>query len=282
MLVKPIAVVHSPITTTKDMPSKGSPATVEVFPEYEDGLLGIEDNSHLVFVAWIHKANRRALRLDRVGPENLPLHKGVFSLRSPSRPNPLGISTGKLLKVEGRKLFLDRLDFIDGTQIIDIKGYSLGWDAIFSSRSIWDTMPANQRDAQVMIEMLRAQAVNFHGCSCPSLLLGVKMVYDAAVRWEIGPRDPALKFELGDDGCIADAVQGTTGATFGNGRLHLKGELSYTAVLEDKVLRYIPKDIGTLDGEDLLNSDAAILFDITEATTPAGFGNQLRRCECRG
>lgn len=280
MLVRPIGVVRSPIATTKDMPPAGSPAVVEVFPEYKDGLLGIEDNSHIVVVSWMHKANRRALRLDRVGPENLPLNKGVFSLRSPSRPNPLGITSGKLLKVEGRKLFLDRLDLIDGTPIIDIKAYSLGWDAIFSAYSLWDKLSVSQRDPHVVIEMLRVQAVNFHGCSCQSLLLGVKMVYDVARRWDVAPRDLVLKFELGSDGCITDAVQGTTGATFGNGRLALGAGSHYVAVLNDRALRYVPRQIGALDGDDLLKADVQSLFEITEA--PATFPAQQRLCECRG
>ncbi|MBI2954320.1 MAG: tRNA (N6-threonylcarbamoyladenosine(37)-N6)-methyltransferase TrmO [Chloroflexi bacterium] len=279
MLIKPIGAVHSSIATTREMPHRGSSATVEVFPEYEDGLLGIEDSSHIVVISWMHAADRRALRLDKVGPENLPLLKGVFSLRSPSRPNPLGISATKLLKVEGRNLFLERLDLIDGTPVIDIKSYSLGWDTVFAPRGFWDMLPLPQRDPNLMLDLLRAQAFNFHGRSCRGLLMGVKMVFDVARRWNISPRNPGLRFELGNDGCIADAVQGTTGATLGNGRLTCHTGSSWTAILGQRALRYEPVErIDVSDDEILLTMDVSSMFTIAEGSAAAVSGSHQGRC----
>ncbi len=262
MLVRPIGVVRSAMTSTKNMPAEGAPAIVEVFPEYAAGLLSVESNSHVVVVTWLHKADRRTLQLDRVGPDNLPYHKGVFSLRSPSRPNPIGISSARLVEVEGRHLHLERLDTIDGTPVIDIKGYSLGWDAVFSARGFWDMLPASRRDPRLLFDLIRAQAVNFHGESCPGLLVGARMVYDVVSRWDLAPRDPALKFELGANGCVVDAIQGATGATFGNGRLTYLGGASFKALLGEKSIAYTPKNLENISASEALEAEAADLFEI--------------------
>ena len=74
------------------MPIQGVSAEVEIFPEYVAGLEGVEDNSHLILVCWLHQADRSVLKaVARKISDELP-EKGVFSLRSPARPNPLSIS----------------------------------------------------------------------------------------------------------------------------------------------------------------------------------------------
>jgi tRNA-Thr(GGU) m(6)t(6)A37 methyltransferase TsaA len=111
----PVGIVHSSIRSRSDMPVQGVDAGVEVFPGYAGALLGIEGNSHLILVCWLHEADRSVLRaVARKVSHDLP-EKGVFSLRSPSRPNPLSISVVRLLGVrEGRYLSLANVDLIDG------------------------------------------------------------------------------------------------------------------------------------------------------------------------
>ncbi len=107
-------------------------STIEIFPEFQEALDGLEGFSHIFVLSYLHK-----LRPDQVGPlkvrprrllkagfklEELPL-VGVFAIDSPTRPNPIGLSLVRLLRIEGNKLFVRGLDLFDGTPIVDIKPY---------------------------------------------------------------------------------------------------------------------------------------------------------------
>ena len=144
--VTPIGRVVSPVGEGDEMPIDGVPASIEVFPEYEAGLAGIESNTHLIILGWFHKADRSGLTLSRHGGRG----RGVFGLRSPGRPNPIGLTSARVLGVEGRVVRLDRLDMIDGTPIVDIKRYSPGWDSIFSARTSRDTEHLGDREPGVV------------------------------------------------------------------------------------------------------------------------------------
>ena len=133
--VIPIGRVVSSVGEGDAMPIDGVSASIEVFPEYEAGLAGIESNTHLIILGWFHRADRQSLTLSRHGGRG----RGVFGVRSPGRPNPIGLTSARVLGVEGRVVRLDRLDMIDGTPIVDIKRYSPGWDSIFSARTSRDT-----------------------------------------------------------------------------------------------------------------------------------------------
>lgn len=112
--------------------SKDVEAELEIFPEFEAALEGIDGYTHLFVLGYFHK-----LRPDQIGPlqvkprrlvnrgfklEDLPL-LGVFALDSPTRPNPIGLTLVRLLERQGRFLKVSGLDFFDGTPILDIKGY---------------------------------------------------------------------------------------------------------------------------------------------------------------
>ena len=71
-------------------------------------------------------------------------------MRAPGRPNPIGLTSARVLGVEGRVVRLDRLDMIDGTPIVDIKRYSPGWDSIFSARTSRDTEHPGDREPGVV------------------------------------------------------------------------------------------------------------------------------------
>ena len=119
--LRPIGVVHSAVMAGDTMPANGVPATVEVYEELAPALAQLDSNTHVWVLAWLHDAARDTLqtrgRHARPGGEA----RGVFSLRHASRPNPLGLTAARLLGVEGRRVQLDRLDFVDGTPVVDIK-----------------------------------------------------------------------------------------------------------------------------------------------------------------
>jgi tRNA (adenine37-N6)-methyltransferase len=109
---------------------------LEIYPEYEQALEGIDGYSHLFVLGYFDR-----LRPDQIGPlqvkprrlvnrgftlEQLPL-LGVFALDSPTRPNPIGLTLVRLLGREGRLLRVSGLDYFDGTPILDIKGYRPGY-----------------------------------------------------------------------------------------------------------------------------------------------------------
>ncbi|HEY6997004.1 MAG TPA: tRNA (N6-threonylcarbamoyladenosine(37)-N6)-methyltransferase TrmO [Candidatus Binatia bacterium] len=112
--------------------SKEIEAELEIFPEFEAALEGIDGYSHLFVLGYFNK-----LRPDQIGPlqvkpvrlvnrgfklEELPV-LGVFALDSPTRPNPIGLTLVRLMSREGRRLKVKGIDFFDGTPILDIKAY---------------------------------------------------------------------------------------------------------------------------------------------------------------
>ncbi len=98
-------------------------AVVEVLPQFEEGLAGIEEFSHVIIVAWLHKFRGRPLKVRPKRVEGAP-EVGVFATDSPDRPNPIGITIARLVRREGRLLHVDGVDFFDGTPVLDIKALS--------------------------------------------------------------------------------------------------------------------------------------------------------------
>ena len=232
--VRPIGRVVSSVGEGDEMPIDGLPASIEVSPEYETGLAGIESNTHLIILGWFHRADRERLTVSRHGgPE-----RGVFGMRSPGRPNPVGLTSARVLGLEGRVVKLDRLDMIDGTPVVDIKRYSPGWDSIFSARTGRDTEHPGGRNRESFLRDMLFEAENFHGKRCVGAALGARMVDHAIHRWGIAKKEPDLKVTWGPDGCINDALQAITGATPGNGRLEMGLGDDYVLSWEGRELRF--------------------------------------------
>ena len=123
-----IGVVKTPYARTDQVP-KGPGAkheatgTIEVLPEFEDGLLDIDGFSHL-FVIWVFD---RADACELVGtPPTDDRPHGVFATRSPRRPNPLGLTVVELVGREGMRLHVRGVDMLDGTPVLDLKPYLTG------------------------------------------------------------------------------------------------------------------------------------------------------------
>jgi tRNA-Thr(GGU) m(6)t(6)A37 methyltransferase TsaA len=124
-LMKPVGFVRGSYTDTREIP-KGLGAqhtaegTLELLPEYEDGLLDIDGFSHLIVLWVFHCAD--GCELVGIPPCDDRPH-GVFAMRAPRRPNPIGLTVVELLAREGRFLRVRGLDMLDGTPILDIKPY---------------------------------------------------------------------------------------------------------------------------------------------------------------
>lgn len=107
----------------------GRPAMVAVDPQWRAGLLGLERYSHVIVLTWLDRS-RRDLIVQK--PAHAPEPRGTFALRSPVRPNPVGLHIARLLRVahDAGELHLEAIDVLDGTPVIDIKPYFASADAI--------------------------------------------------------------------------------------------------------------------------------------------------------
>jgi tRNA (adenine37-N6)-methyltransferase len=261
-----VGVVRSSVVETEQMPLGGVAAQVEILPEYAEGLLGIGSNTHVIVIGWLDKADRSKLKVQgRRRTPNGEL-RGVFGLRSAQRPNPIAITPAKLLKVERTTLYLDRLDLVDGTPVVDVKRYSPGWDCIFSARTSSSfAFPAGKKTIEVL-EDLYAEATAFHGERCVDAAKAVKAVYMAMQTWQVGPKDRELQIWVGRDLCIADALQGITGATLGNGRLKVPGGRKFRIVYRNMSIGFIPLPVQEEDPAEVFWYDPEQLFRISADT----------------
>lgn len=131
-----IGHVRSPWTRDAPRPKnpreareRGGFARLEISAPFRPGLMGIEAYSHIIVLAWLHEARRTPIVIH---PPQAASACGVFALRSPVRPNPIGLTVARLVHVDAAAgvLELDAIDFLDGTPIVDIKPYRPGIDAV--------------------------------------------------------------------------------------------------------------------------------------------------------
>ncbi len=103
---------------------------IVINPELEEALEGIEEFSHIIVLFWLHRQVGVEVPLKqhaRHHPGNP--RRGLFALRSPIRPNPIGKTTVRLLRRRGNTLTVEGLDALDGSPVLDIKPYLPGYDA---------------------------------------------------------------------------------------------------------------------------------------------------------
>lgn len=139
MKLKQIGVIHSPYKSMNDVPKstlvgKESVCEIEIFHEYQEGLLDIEQASHLIVLYWLDKADRT--RLKGRPPHDTAEH-GVFATRSPHRPNPIGFSVVSLIERRDNVLKISDITALDNTPVIDIKPYIGKVDLVKDSTLLW-------------------------------------------------------------------------------------------------------------------------------------------------
>ena len=139
MEVKPIGIIHTPFTTSTGTPiqpqmAHGAVGTVEVFEEYTPGLRDIEGFDRIWLLFWFHRASPPKLL---VQPYMDTKEHGLFTTRAPARPNPIGISSVRLLEVKENILKVADVDMLDGTPLLDIKPYAPKFDCFAVQRCGW-------------------------------------------------------------------------------------------------------------------------------------------------
>jgi tRNA-Thr(GGU) m(6)t(6)A37 methyltransferase TsaA len=122
--LEPIGVIRSEIKNTADAPlfyDEGAPdAFLELYPAFAGGLLRMKPGDEIIVLTWLHLAKRDVLQVHPRGEAANPL-TGVFSTRSPARPNPIGLHRTKVFATDGIRLHVGPIEAIDGTPVIDIK-----------------------------------------------------------------------------------------------------------------------------------------------------------------
>ena len=111
--------------------------TVEVYPEFRDGLLALAEFSHIILVYRFHRAAGEELS-ERPLIDGAEAH-GIFATRHFNRPNRLGISVVRIVGIDGATLTVEGLDLLDGTPVLDIKPYIPAFDCIPGATSGWVT-----------------------------------------------------------------------------------------------------------------------------------------------
>jgi tRNA-Thr(GGU) m(6)t(6)A37 methyltransferase TsaA len=123
--MRPIGWVRSPYRDTREVPkglgaAHAAEGTLDILPEYAEGLLDVEGFSHL-FVLWVFDRSGEVALTGTPPSDDRP--HGVFATRSPRRPNPIGLTVVELLGRDGSRLRVRGIDMLDGTPILDLKPY---------------------------------------------------------------------------------------------------------------------------------------------------------------
>lgn len=121
--IRPIGTVINDVEKGSERVDwSGVISTLEIDPALAEGLEGIEEFRRIMVIFWFHLVEETLLKVHPRGDPSRPL-RGVFSTRSPTRPNRIGVTVVELLQREGNRLVVKGLDAYNGTPILDIKPY---------------------------------------------------------------------------------------------------------------------------------------------------------------
>lgn len=135
----PIGIIHSPYSENKDIPIQGIfkgevEAWIELKEKYVSGLKDLNKFSHAIILYYFHKSQREEVQ----GQPFLEQNKhGIFAIRSPHRPNHIGLSVVKIKKIEANKMYFTEVDVLNQTPVLDIKPYVKYFDNRNNVRCGW-------------------------------------------------------------------------------------------------------------------------------------------------
>ena len=139
LVCHPIGIIHSPYRDVANMPiqppgAAGVAGTVAVDQKYQEGLKDIDGFSHLILIYHFHLSRGFPLQ---VKPFMADVERGVFATRAPRRPNPIGMSIVRLVRVDGTLLHIEDVDIVDGTPLLDLKPYVPLFDSRQDVKTGW-------------------------------------------------------------------------------------------------------------------------------------------------
>jgi len=137
-IMRPIGEIHSPFTDKKQTPIQPTRSQavgqVVVYPEFVEGLQDVEGFSHIILLYAFHQSEGYALRVKPFLDDQL---RGLFATHHPCRPNPIGLSTVRLLARRDNVLEIEGVDVLDGTPLLDIKPYVPDFDVRIDTLTGW-------------------------------------------------------------------------------------------------------------------------------------------------
>jgi tRNA-Thr(GGU) m(6)t(6)A37 methyltransferase TsaA len=138
-LMKAIGIIHTPLTEKENTPIQSSRSdisgTIELFPQYLEGLEGIEEFSHIYLLYGFHRSDQEITL--RVKPFLDDQYRGLFTTRYPCRPNPIGLSVVRLVRRQANMLSFIGADMLDETPLLDIKPYIPDFDVFSVDKMGW-------------------------------------------------------------------------------------------------------------------------------------------------
>lgn len=225
IVLEPIGYVHNGCTQSQTPESiKREVSEIEILPEYAEGLQSIEESEYLDLVFSFHQEKRTELTAKiRTGET-----RGVFASRSPRRPNHVGVTTVKLLRREGNKLYVEGADALNASPVIDIKYCDT---SIFDQQNIHQAISADSPRIDIVRNILDRntsdlllKAAQLHGHICPGLALGVMGATEIMRRIYDQGEDPnEYTLTMNMQNCPIDGILFVTGCTPGTRRF-ISGE----------------------------------------------------------
>jgi tRNA-Thr(GGU) m(6)t(6)A37 methyltransferase TsaA len=122
--LEPVGYVESPLIDRVMAPKQGHegapPAWIRFEPHLAGALDGMRVGDRIILITWFDRADRNTLKVHPRSNPATPL-QGVFSTRSPDRPNPIGLHPVEVLAIDGVRVQVDQLEALDGTPVLDVK-----------------------------------------------------------------------------------------------------------------------------------------------------------------
>jgi tRNA (adenine37-N6)-methyltransferase len=139
VIYTPIGIIHTAFNSLENMPIQptsdaSGPGMVEIFPEFTDALKDLEGFSHIYLLFHFHKVRQSQLM---VTPFLDSQPRGIFATRAPSRPNPLGLSLVKLVRIANNLVHVEGVDVLNETPLLDIKPYVPAFEDLHDVRIGW-------------------------------------------------------------------------------------------------------------------------------------------------
>jgi tRNA-Thr(GGU) m(6)t(6)A37 methyltransferase TsaA len=156
IFLRKIGVIHSPYldnapTQPIEVESDESEYIIEIDEEYTDGLADLTDFKYIYVIFYLHRYKQDDSNINLTAyPPWLERGVGLFSSRSPVRPNPIGLSVVKIKKIEKNKIYVYGIDALDGTPLLDIKPYFKDVDSKSDANNGW-----------IKSERLRDELINY-------------------------------------------------------------------------------------------------------------------------
>jgi tRNA-Thr(GGU) m(6)t(6)A37 methyltransferase TsaA len=131
IIMHPIGKIYSPYKESSNIPIQGTfksevDAYIELEEKYVDGLKDLDEFSHAIILYYFHRSQREDITARPFLEQN---EHGIFAIRSPHRPNHIGLSIVKIKKIEAKRLYFTEVDVLDQTPVLDIKPYVRYFDS---------------------------------------------------------------------------------------------------------------------------------------------------------